>query len=160
MKLAIIRSAINEGIVNSPHTSRYLFTYGTLRKHIRPDFLNFEASSRFLGMGTVQAQLYDLGHYPCLVRSENPADRVIGEVYEIHEEELEDVLTKLDRYEGVNRIDPDKGLYRRELLEVRLEDGRTLQAWAYIYNQNIEGARRIPHGDYEKYIFEEKKTIR
>jgi gamma-glutamylcyclotransferase (GGCT)/AIG2-like uncharacterized protein YtfP len=44
----------------------------------------------------------------------------------------------LDRYEGV-----DEGLYRREQIAVRLDDGQSCDAWVYLYAQPIAGRRRI-----------------
>jgi len=35
------------------------------------------------------------------------------------------------------------GLYVRERCKVLLEDGRTAEAWVYLYNHSIAGRRRI-----------------
>jgi gamma-glutamylcyclotransferase (GGCT)/AIG2-like uncharacterized protein YtfP len=36
-----------------------------------------------------------------------------------------------------------------------MNDGRTLTAWAYIYQRPLFDLQPIPHGDYAKYLREE-----
>jgi gamma-glutamylcyclotransferase (GGCT)/AIG2-like uncharacterized protein YtfP len=92
------------------------------------------AAVHVIGRGTVRGALYHLGEYPGLVAGAE-ASYVPGLLLE-----LDDAVgwAALDRYEGV-----DEGLYRREQIAVRLDDGQSCDAWVYLYAQPIAGRRRI-----------------
>jgi gamma-glutamylcyclotransferase (GGCT)/AIG2-like uncharacterized protein YtfP len=96
-----------------------------------------------LGAGTVRGELYILGEYPGLVPRRDATDLVRGEMYEISADRLESTLRVLDEYEGLGAGAPVPHEYRRELVTVTLDDGRRLQAWAYILNRSLEGLRRM-----------------
>jgi gamma-glutamylcyclotransferase (GGCT)/AIG2-like uncharacterized protein YtfP len=104
--------------------------------------------SRFVGDGTVMARLYDLGEYPGIVLSGRPDERVAGEVYELKEGSRADVLRILDEYEGLGPEAPLPHEYQRELVKVRLDDGTTLTAWAYVLADSVPRHPRIPDSDY------------
>ena len=92
----------------------YLFVYGTLKRGgSRHSLLK---GCPFLGRALAKGfALYDLGAYPGMV----PGDGVVrGEVYEIPE----GLLRELDWVEGA------PFLFRRELIEVVLEDHTPLRA--------------------------------
>ena len=81
----------------------------------------------------VRGRLFDLGPYPALVDTEDPAAGwVEGYVGEVDPAVL---AGPLDRYEGV-----DEGLYRRVLLTTRA--GR--RAWVYVYAQPLPPEARGP----------------
>ena len=40
-------------------------------------------------------------------------------------------------------------LFRRELIEVVLEDHTLLRAHTYLYNREVEGAALVPSGEWE-----------
>lgn len=129
---------------------QFLFVYGSLLKDcghdihriLRDDFV-------FVGKATYQGVLYNLGMYPAAVASGNPGDRVHGEVYRLPEPEP--VLRYLDAYEGCNRAAP---YYVRQKALVRLEDGKDIQAWIYLYNRDITGYEIIATGDYLQHLAE------
>jgi gamma-glutamylcyclotransferase (GGCT)/AIG2-like uncharacterized protein YtfP len=130
-------------------TTPFLFVYGTLRRlagHEAHSVL--ERNARFEGEGTVPAQLFSLGHYPGLVLSEDPSDRVLGEVYRLEPSHMDDTLQELDAYEGMGRSDPHPHKYRREVITVHLATGSTVDAWAYVLIHVPPGSPRIPSGDY------------
>lgn len=125
----------------------HLFVYGTLRNNgDHPAAARLRESSTLLGPATFQGQLYHLGDYPGAVDSDAEADRVTGEVYALPEEDA--VLAALDHYEGCDPLSPRRSLFRRERHPVRLESGETVQAWVYLYNQELENRPRIPSGDW------------
>jgi len=64
--------------------------------------------------------------------------KVIGEVFRLRRPL--NTLAALDRYEGP--------VFRREIHIARLEDGRLLRAWVYLYCGDTAGMRRIRSGDY------------
>jgi gamma-glutamylcyclotransferase (GGCT)/AIG2-like uncharacterized protein YtfP len=126
-----------------------VFFYGTL-------MTPFNRTSRFRidqhlvlkGRGTIAAALFDLGIYPAAVPT---ADAVVrGEVYEILHPAI--VLGALDELEGYRAEEPETSLYRRMRTPVTLEDGETVQAWAYFYNAPLGRAERIESGDYLEYL--------
>jgi gamma-glutamylaminecyclotransferase len=113
----------------------YLFVYGTLKRGgSRHSLLK---GCPFLGHALAKGfALYDLGAYPGMV----PGDGVVrGEVYEIPEK----LLRELDWVEGA------PFLFRRELIEVVLEDHTPLRAHAYLYNREVEGAALVPSGEWK-----------
>jgi gamma-glutamylcyclotransferase (GGCT)/AIG2-like uncharacterized protein YtfP len=123
----------------------HLFVYGTLMSGMEASYLLSDIA-RPAGRGHVQGRLYDLGEYPALLPGE-PGDIVWGEVYRILRPAA---IRQIDRYEGFDPSEPYP-LYRREATWVRLEDGATLLAWAYVYNRPLPaGARHLPSGDYRR----------
>lgn len=107
-----------------------------------------DAKLRYVGRGSIQAALFDLGIYPAAVPASE--GRVWGEVYEMTDSDT--VLAALDDIEGYRTGDPDRSLYLRAEAEVTLPDGSTAAAWAYFYNAPLGRASRIPSGDYLEHV--------
>lgn len=140
---------------------RHLFVYGTLRSGGRaPASLRglLRARGRKVGEGVVEGRLHHAGTYPAAVPvrgDEDPADggedgngegppEIRGALHVL--EESDEVLRALDGYEGVQ---PDAGgLFRRDVVQVRMDGGRTRQAWIYWYNRDPEGLPVIEGGDW------------
>jgi gamma-glutamylaminecyclotransferase len=87
--------------------STRLFVYGTLKRGCSNH--RHLAGQTFLGLARTPPgfRLYDLGGYPSLVAQSDDDMGVIGEVWLVDDNTLEE----LDRFEGVH-----EGLYRREPL--------------------------------------------
>jgi len=153
MDAAIVRSNScspekNE-LLSSPHTIRYLFVYGTLRKAFGHEMHHrLERAARCIGNATVRGALYDLGSYPGLVISGDDADLARGEVYALDPDRAQATLADLDRYEGCATTDPEPHEYRRETVRARLVDETELAAVTYVLNRSHAGLTRIPGGDY------------
>jgi gamma-glutamylcyclotransferase (GGCT)/AIG2-like uncharacterized protein YtfP len=98
----------------------YLFVYGTLKKGSRvPE----------------RQPLED----PGAVLSDNEADLVYGELYEL--KDVEATLRDLDAYEG--------GEFKRQLVDVSFPDfGFPLECWAYLYQGPLEGLTPVPGGRF------------
>jgi len=113
-----------------------LFAYGTLQDPRRVvALLGGSFRCRVVAPATVRGVLYDVrGEYPALRPAELADDVVAGVVLEIDD----GALPRLDEYEGVS-----EGLYVRERCEPRLRDGRSVEAWVYVYNQPTAALRRI-----------------
>ena len=77
---------------------------------------------------------------------------VTGEVYRVFAPQ--GVFVRLDQYEGFDAASPDTSEFCRDLVSVTMNDGRTLTAWAYIYQRPLFDLQPIPHGDYAKYLRE------
>ncbi len=99
----------------------------------------------YLGEGTVAGRLFDLGRYPGLVAPRAPGDRVRGELYTLRKPKL--TLAKLDEYEGC-RPRAGSAEFARERWAVRLDDGRRIEAWIYLYRGDLARGRLIRSGDY------------
>jgi len=126
-----------------------VFFYGTLMAGFdRRQRAGMDANLRYLGRGSIQAALFDLGLYPAAVPA--PAGVVRGELYEITDAPT--VLAALDEIEGYRPDDHDRSLYVRSLTAVALPDGTSESAWAYFYNAPLGRATRIPSGDYLEHV--------
>jgi gamma-glutamylcyclotransferase (GGCT)/AIG2-like uncharacterized protein YtfP len=126
-----------------------VFFYGTLMTPFnRTGRLRIDHHLVPVGRGSIGAALFDLGIYPAAVPASD--GRVWGEVYEATQPFM--VLQALDELEGYRPGEHESSLYTRMLTPVTLQDGRTVQAWAYFYNAPLGRAERIPSGDYLEYL--------
>src|SRR5579864_5628973 len=105
--------------------SEYLFAYGTLHPEHAPEEVA-DLVRRFepVGRGTVRGTLYDLGSYPGAVLDEGSTRRISGTVFRLPAGD--DVLRRLDDYEGFDPGVPQASLFIRRLREAKLDGGRTL----------------------------------
>lgn len=112
----------------------HLFVYGTLRRGSNNKFSRFLAGhAQFLGHARMRGHLYRIGSYAGAVISGQPAGWVHGEVYRLADPAK--ILPPLDGYEGAE--------FERAIAPVRLDDGRSLEAWVYLLRGKRRG-RRIP----------------
>ena len=122
-----------------------VFFYGTLMAGFdRRRRAEMDSKLAYLGRGSIQGALFDLGLYPAAVPA--PDGQIWGEVYEMAESAR--VLAALDDIEGYRHDDPDRSLYRRQQADVALPDGSRAPAWVYFYNAPLGRAPRIASGDY------------
>lgn len=124
----------------------HLFVYGTLRRGSKNKFARLlHAHAQFAGNARIPGQLYRLGSYPGAVSSRRIGDQtsdqigewIRGELYCLQDPRW--VLRALDGYEGAK--------FRRVKLAARLDSGRTIEAWVYLYRGTPPGPR-IPSGDW------------
>ena len=124
-----------------------VFVYGTLMRGFdHPMSRRLAASAEFLGEARCQGRLYMVAHYPGLLRSDDVADIVFGELYRVHDDD--ELLAVLDGYESIGPGYAAPTLYLRETLSVTLVDGAVAEAWTYIYNRRIDEAKRIVSGRF------------
>ena len=102
----------------------------------------------YIGRGSIQGSLFDLGLYPAAVPA--PDGAVWGEVYEMTD--VPTVLAALDEIEGYAHGRPDQSLYVRDQTDVALPDGSHARAWVYFYNAPLGRAGRIASGDYLEHV--------
>lgn len=133
-----------------------LFVYGSLRSGFRSPA--YEYISRYfdlVGNAKVKGMLYDLGEYPA-AKPANENRFIIGELYSIrNEKEFSWAIGQLDDYEGVHVGFDETQLYRREIVEVFI-DNRTTNAWIYWYHGDINDKPVIESGDVLQYIDQKK----
>lgn len=128
----------------------FVFFYGTLMTPFnRPGRQRVDSKMSFASRGRIRAALFDLGIYPAAIPTDD-GSTVWGEVYEMLDAPA--VLAALDEIEGYRAAEPERSLYTRILTDVTLDDGRTLQAWAYFYNAPLGRAQRIESGDYLEHL--------
>ncbi len=125
-----------------------LFVYGTLRRGRARHGVLRKLGARYVGRGSIQAELFDLGNFPGARRTEAPSARVVGEIYRLRNPARSSKT--LDEVEGVGSAAPAAGLFRREITVVTLENGKQVRAWVYWVNRVPGARRRIASGDYVK----------
>jgi gamma-glutamylcyclotransferase (GGCT)/AIG2-like uncharacterized protein YtfP len=126
-----------------------VFFYGTLMTGFdRRERAGIDGKLTFLGRGSIEAALFDLGIYPAAVPA--PGGAVWGELYRVDEPLI--VLAALDDIEGYRPGDHDRSLYVRSRAVVALPDGRAESAWVYFYNAPLGQAARISSGDYLEHV--------
>jgi gamma-glutamylcyclotransferase (GGCT)/AIG2-like uncharacterized protein YtfP len=126
-----------------------VFFYGTLMAGFdRRRRAGIDQKLTYVGRGSIQAALFDLGIYPAAVPA--PGSVVWGEVYSMSDPDT--VLAALDDIEGYRIDDPDRSLYTRSQAEVTLPDGARGPAWVYFYNAPLGRALRISSGDYLDHV--------
>ena len=136
-------------VTESPSPVSRIFFYGTLMAGFdRRRRAGIDSYLTFVGRGSINAALFDLGLYPAAIPA--PDRRVWGELYAARE--LARVLAALDEIEGYAPGDPDRSLYVRREAEVTLADGGHAVAWVYFYNAPLGRAPRITSGDYFEHI--------
>jgi gamma-glutamylcyclotransferase (GGCT)/AIG2-like uncharacterized protein YtfP len=126
-----------------------VFFYGTLMAGFdRRHRAGMDQKLTYVGRGSIEAALFDLGIYPAAVPA--PGSAVWGEVYEMSDSQV--VLNALDDIEGYRPDDPDRSLYTRAHATVTLANGTRAPAWVYFYNAPLGRAPRIPSGDYLNHV--------
>jgi gamma-glutamylcyclotransferase (GGCT)/AIG2-like uncharacterized protein YtfP len=121
-----------------------VFVYGTLKEGHALDRPAFSEKRLASDEAIVGGDLFDLGWFPGVKLSGN--GKVYGEVHTYPEKEMPDLLATLDSIEGCNHKDPDKGLYRRVLVDVKLKTGEVVKAWIYEKNGIMSPERKIEGG--------------
>ena len=114
--------------------SQFLFVYGTLRNHEENEMaLYLKERANYAGTGSIVAKLHDLGGYPGLILAGNFNDLVIGDIYEIKNEE---VFAKLDFYENAWPLINENPEYVRKELFVTHNENK-IKCWVYVYNESF-----------------------
>jgi gamma-glutamylcyclotransferase (GGCT)/AIG2-like uncharacterized protein YtfP len=125
----------------------YLFVYGTLRQNANHPMHQLLAQySCFVAMASYQARLYQVSYYPAAVPSNNSADQVVGELYQLTQPEL--LLPALDNYEECSPHFTQPQEYRREQQNITPDNGDSVVAWVYVYNRSTDGLALIQSGDF------------
>lgn len=126
-----------------------VFFYGTLMSGFdRRRRAGINDKLEYVGRGSIEAALFDLGLYPAAVPAAD--GRVWGEVHRMREPAA--MLAALDQIEGYRPDDTDHSLYTRAETDITLDDGRVVSGWVYFYNAPLGGGQRIASGDYLTHV--------
>ena len=101
------------------------------------------------GLGYIFGKLYDLGDYPGVIPNYKLNSKVFGKVVQLNA--LDWTLKILDDYEGIETNAPGSGLFRREKIDVFMEND-IIPSWVYVYNHSVEGKPEIASGDYLHFL--------
>jgi len=119
---------------------KLLFVYGTLKSGCSSEYADMlHSSADFMGRASIAGRLYRIADYPGAVLSDKRADRVHGEVFQMHDPDA--LLEALDAYEGSS--------YERVWCPIEMEDGEQATAWVYTYRESIEGKPQIESGVFD-----------
>lgn len=105
-------------------------------------------NSNVLGKAYIHGKLYKISWFPGVLLSNDVSEKVYGTLFKLNS--VSKTLKVLDDYEGFNESNINESLFKREITTVFLENGNTINAWVYLYNQNIENKQRILSGDFLK----------
>jgi gamma-glutamylcyclotransferase (GGCT)/AIG2-like uncharacterized protein YtfP len=130
--------------------THYVFVYGTLRNLDLNRTHQLLATAIHVGRGYYKGELFDIGEYPGAVPSHDQSRRIVGEVYLLHD--LAADIEPLDKHEGCSSSDPLPHEYTRTKVTISLENRDEKTAWMYLYNQPVDGLKRIEGGDYAEYL--------
>jgi gamma-glutamylcyclotransferase (GGCT)/AIG2-like uncharacterized protein YtfP len=126
----------------------YIFVYGTLRPGLAPPVIaDVVDALRIVGPASVPGRLYDLGPYPGCVLVDGEETLVHGVLLELPNKSL---LAQLDDYECYAAHDAAGSLFLRTTCQATMADGQCVDAWIYVYNRRLGGARLITSGRYDR----------
>ncbi|OAG26972.1 gamma-glutamylcyclotransferase family protein [Thermodesulfatator autotrophicus] len=116
---------------------RYLvFVYGTLKRDF--SLHRYLKDAKFVGKASLSGyEMYDFGWYPGIVPGKGT---VFGEVYEI------DLKTLFI----LDEVEDEGHEYERKILPVKLDDGKTLHAFVYVYKGPVKNKPRVKDGRWQK----------
>jgi len=117
-----------------------VFVYGTLRKGRGNNRLLEDTV--FIGKGkTTNKYHLTAGGLPYVSKSKSTS-QVVGEVYEVTDQQLK----RLDMLEGYDPNNHNGSWYKREIIDITLDDGNKEKA--ALYFNDDEGNSIIYNGDY------------
>jgi gamma-glutamylcyclotransferase (GGCT)/AIG2-like uncharacterized protein YtfP len=124
-----------------------LFVYGTLlgkSEHAMSRLLSAHAQP--ISNGVFQGRLYQIDWYPGAIDSENPDDKVFGEIWSIPDDKA--LIHKLDDYEGYHPEMPEASEYIRTERSIITEKGESVACQIYLYQASLRSAKRIHGGRF------------
>ena len=133
--------------MNTKHC--YLFVYGTLMRASQHEMSQLlKQHSTFISPAYLIARLYQIHHYPGAVLSDNPDDKVFGELYDISANRW--LLQRLDDYEECSAAFTKPHEYSRTQVQIYMTEKHFNTAWTYLYNYPVRAEQQILSGDFFK----------
>ncbi|OWY23432.1 gamma-glutamylcyclotransferase [Sphingobacteriales bacterium UPWRP_1] len=141
--------------------AQHLFVYGTLMSAFtNPVSIRLRGAATFAANAYVSGLLYDVGTYPAFIATQNPLQKVYGELW-LLPQYPDDLLALLDDYEGCTENSEPPFLYlRRQIPAYPITPAKNnppLPAWTYVYNRSIKNLPHIDSGNYLQYLGNKKK---
>lgn len=115
-----------------------VFVYGTLRPKYT-NYMYFGDEVRYVGSGTIQGTLLDLGGVPGVIKVGKVETLVKGDILEISEK----ILNYFDRYEG------EGALYKRIMTDAVSTNGEKVKVWVYEFMDFGGGWPIIKNGEWD-----------
>ena len=126
-----------------------IFVYGTLlRGESRFPILQKYGLECTL-LARTFGKLLDLGSYPGLVQVDKANTMVEGEFIRVRQPH--NLIQELDVIEGFTGFGRTGSLFRRNLMEVDVGDGRIRLAWVYVLACGADTASEIKSGDWREH---------
>jgi gamma-glutamylcyclotransferase (GGCT)/AIG2-like uncharacterized protein YtfP len=119
----------------------FVFVCGALMRKFHYNYLLAHAT--FTGNAVANGKLYATlrDEYSSMVKGDG---EVFGEVYEVDK----DTINCLDWFKRYNPSDKENNIYVREEIPVVRDDGKTVKAWAYFYNNPVPDFLHVPSGNW------------
>jgi gamma-glutamylcyclotransferase (GGCT)/AIG2-like uncharacterized protein YtfP len=126
------------------------FLYGTLMRGESRFGLLESFGIKCILLAEGYGRLVNLGQFPGLAASSESREMVCGEFMRF--DDVEGVTQELDRVEGFRGFDDSAGsLYRRQLVQVDVGEGRIRTAWTYCFAGEAGTHPVIPSGDWREH---------
>ena len=109
-----------------------------------------EKQARYVGPAALTGRLFRIDWYPALITDSAPEKNypVRGDVYQLPEDPQE-LLRTFDAYESYDPANPERSEYLRLARPVKLSpNGKTVEAWVYLYRPKIATETEVPDGDW------------
>lgn len=132
-------------------------TYGSLRKGQHNHVVNERAGAVSLGEGSTKENYnlyrYNGCYFPSVSLKHNSSGTPVR--VEVFETDVAGLTGPYDGLEGHYGNDDDCTFYNRTQVPVILDSGEEVLAWIYHIDRDLEEI--VPHGDWVKYLNEDKE---
>ena len=127
------------------------FVYGTLLPN-QPNYYLWKESITDTKNGIIpNYQLFDMGHYPMIVKSEG--NNVEGMIVYIKTEDYSKITKIIDNLEGYTPENHGNCAYNREIKNIELENRESEKAWIYIGSEEyIKKENAVEGGNWVKHM--------
>ena len=126
------------------------FVYGTLIPE-QPNYYLWKDSIVSTKKGLIKNhQLFDMGHYPMIIESEEK--NVDGILIYIKDADYEKITKIIDNLEGYNPENHGSSAYNREIRDIEVKDGEMQKAWVYIGSKEyVNEENAVKDGNWVKH---------
>ena len=108
--------------------------------------VNLREHGEYICDGYIHGRLYEIDNYPGLVLSQDPQEKVYGEIFRLID--FNTAIEKLDEYEDFFPNDLESSLYIRQIEEICIEGRTAKKAWVYVFNGEVNEENHIVSGSY------------
>jgi gamma-glutamylcyclotransferase (GGCT)/AIG2-like uncharacterized protein YtfP len=146
--------------MSQPKTIQQVFVYGTLLSQFdNPMSYYLSQHAQLVGLGRINADLYDGGDFPLAVLDGESQFAVQGEIYAVNPESYKNLLQFLDSYEGYHEENRAGSLFTREAVPVHIAKGQEIECWVYIFNKSAKDLPRVKSGNWLEHLMSQGKRF-